>query len=317
MERRTFLALGLAAPLALKSGLVSPKWAFSAEDNAIEVSFAADPNAPKVTMWQTPRQTGSQMMGYIFRTETGETVVFDGGTFGDADYLTALLKKHCGGKVDAWIMSHIHSDHFGAFCRIMETNPDALDIKKLYFNFPEQSWLDKYEAYCKGETARFFAAHKRFKGETITTKPGDVLKFGDALTIETLNDFDTSLTMNAINNSTIVFRLDVAGKSMLMLGDLGVEGGDRVLKTVPKEKIDCDFVQMAHHGQQGVTKEFYAAASPTVCLWPTPDWLWDNNAGGKGKNTGPWKTLETRAWMEELGIDKHYVSKDGLIKMTF
>ena len=45
MERRTFLALGLAAPLAFKSGLVSPKWAFSAEDNAIEVSFAADPNA--------------------------------------------------------------------------------------------------------------------------------------------------------------------------------------------------------------------------------------------------------------------------------
>ena len=74
---------------------------------------------------------------------------------------------------------------------------------------------------------------------------------------------------------------------------------------------------MAHHGQQGVTKEFYAVASPTVCLWPTPDWLWDNNAGGRGKNTGPWKTLETRAWMEEMGIDKHYVSKDGLIKMTF
>ena len=316
MDRRTFLALGLAAPLALKSGLVSPKWAFCAEDNAIEVSFAADPSAPKVTMWQTPRQTGSQMMGYVFRTATGETVVFDGGTFGDADYLTALLKKHCGGKVDAWIMTHAHDDHFGAFCQIMEKTPDALEIKKLYFNFPTQSWLDQYEAYCKPATARFFAAQKLFKGETVTPKPGDVLEFG-ALKIETLNDFDESLTMNAINNSTIIFRLDVAGKSLLMLGDLGVEGGNRVLNNVPKEKIDADFVQMAHHGQQGVSKEFYEVASPTVCLWPTPDWLWDNNAGGKGKNTGPWKTLETRAWMDELGIDKHYVSKDGLIKLTF
>lgn len=316
MDRRTFLALGLAAPLAFKSGLVAPKWAFAAEDDAIEVSFAADPNAPKVTMWQTPRQSFSQMMGYVFQTDTGETIVFDGGTAADAEYLTALLQKRCGGKVDAWIMTHAHSDHFGAFCEIMEKKPDALDIKKLYFNFPEQSWLDKYEAYCKEDTKRFFDACKLFKGETATPKPGDVLKFG-AATIETLNDFDESLTMNAINNSSIVFRLDLAGKSLLMLGDLGIEGGNRILKNVPKEKIDADFVQMAHHGQQGVTKEFYEVASPVVCLWPTPDWLWDNNAGGKGKNTGPWKTLETRAWMEEMGVDKHYVSKDGLIKLTF
>ncbi len=318
MDRRTFLALGLAAPLAFKSGLVSPKWAFSAEDNAIEVSFAADPSAPKVTLWQTPRQTGSQMMGYIFRTATGETVVFDGGMPGDGKYLAELLKKHCGGKVDAWYLTHAHGDHFGALGEILAKTPDALEIKKLYFNFPNREWLDKYEAGGRKWRDPFFAAvEKNFKGEIVAPKPGDVQKFGDALSIETLNDFDESLTRNAINNSTIIFRLDVAGKSLLMLGDPGAEGGDRVLKNVPKEKIDADFVQMAHHGQQGVTKAFYEVASPTVCLWPTPDWLWDNNAGGKGKNTGPWKTLETRAWMEELGIDKHYVSKDGLIKMTF
>ncbi|MBQ5790318.1 MAG: MBL fold metallo-hydrolase, partial [Thermoguttaceae bacterium] len=238
-----FLALGLAAPLAFKSGLVSPKWAFSAEDNAIEVSFAADPNAPKVTMWQTPRQTGSQMMGYIFRTATGETVVFDGGMPGDGKYLAELLKKRCGGKVDAWYLTHAHGDHFGALGEILAKTPDALEIGKLYFNFPNRDWLDKYEAGCRKCRHPFFAAlEKNFKGEIVTPKPGDVQTFGDALSIETLNDFDESLTTNAINNSTIIFRLDVAGKSLLMLGDLGAEGGDRVLKNVPKEKstpISC------------------------------------------------------------------------------
>ena len=70
---------------------------------------------------------------------------------------------------------------------------------------------------------------------------------------------------------------------------------------------------MAHHGQGGVTREVYEAISPSVCLWDTPDWLWDNNSGG-GYNSGPWKTLEVRAWMEELGAIEHYVIKDGTTK---
>lgn len=47
---------------------------------------------------------------------------------------------------------------------------------------------------------------------------------------------------------------------------------------------------------------------------PTPDWLWDNDSGA-GKGSGPWKTLETRSWMEELGVREHIVAKDGLGKL--
>ena len=135
--------------------------------------------------------------------------------------------------------------------------------------------------------------------------------------IKCLNDYDLSLTMNAINNSSITFRLDVDEKSILILGDLGKEAGDRLAALQSKETLDCDFVQMAHHGQQGVRREFYDIVDPSVCLWPTPDWLWENNQGGKGPNTGPWKTLETRAWVKEMGIEKNFVSKDGLVKLTF
>jgi hypothetical protein len=35
--------------------------------------------------------------------------------------------------------------------------------------------------------------------------------------------------------------------------------------------------------------------------------LWTNKNG-----KGPWKTLEVRAWMDKLNIEKHYVTKDGL-----
>ena len=51
---------------------------------------------------------------------------------------------------------------------------------------------------------------------------------------------------------------------------------------------------------------------PKLCLWPTPDWLWENDASVfQGPNPGPWKTLETRSWMEHLGYKWHAVMKDG------
>ena len=46
-------------------------------------------------------------------------------------------------------------------------------------------------------------------------------------------------------------------------------------------------------------------------MWPTPDWLWDNN-NGNGFNTAEYKTIETRQWIiEEMKIKQNYISKDG------
>ena len=313
MNRRSFFTLGLFAPFAMKAGLTSAALIMS--DDEISVSFAADKAAPDLTLWQTPRQSFSQMMGYLLKTKTGETIVIDGGTSADAKYLVDLIKKHCDGKIDAWFLTHAHSDHCNALCEILEGKTDPVEVKSLYYNFPEQEWLDKNEAGCASETARIFEGLKHYEGAR-AAKINEVFDFGP-VTIKALNDFDPAITRNAINNSSICFRIDVAGKSILILGDLGVEGGERLIKMQGKEVLDCDVVQMAHHGQNGVAKSFYEVATPTICLWPTPDWLWDNQPPGKGPDSGPWKTLQTRAWMNELGVTEHYVSKDGLIKLEF
>ncbi len=124
------------------------------------------------------------------------------------------------------------------------------------------------------------------------------------------------MTAHAVNNSSAVWRVDGGGKSVLFLGDLGVEGGKKLLAGPSRSRLEADYVQMAHHGQQGVSEEFYKAVKPKCCLWPTPGWLWENDRG-KGRNSGPWKTLEVRAWMEKLNVQKHYVAKDGLQRIDF
>ena len=56
--------------------------------------------------------------------------------------------------------------------------------------------------------------------------------------------------------------------------------------------------------------DVYQAISPSACLWCTPDWLWNNDAG-LGYNTHCFKTIEVQGWMEKLGVKTHYVTKDG------
>lgn len=87
-----------------------------------------------------------------------------------------------------------------------------------------------------------------------------------------------------------------------MLGDLGVEGGNELMSDCSLVDLQTDYMQMAHHGQCGVSKEFYDYIKPKKCIWPTPKWLWDNDNGG-GINSGPWQTLKTRQWMEDLGVN--------------
>ena len=118
-----------------------------------------------------------------------------------------------------------------------------------------------------------------------------------------------------VNNSDIVYQAVINGKKLLFLGDLGYEGGKRLLKECGEETLKSDIVQMAHHGQNGVGKEVYMAVSPDICLWPTPEWLW-NNDSGDGPGSGLWKTLEVRGWMEELGVKDNYCTKDGNILLA-
>lgn len=317
MDRRAFLSLGLVAPFALNSGVVRGELGvkYEEKDPCIVANFAKDPKNPEMVMWQLPDVNTPQKMAYVLRTSTGQTIVFDGGWDKDAPYLIDLIKTECGGKVDAWFLTHAHIDHCGAIVEIANKYQDEIEISNLYYHFPSKEWLKEHEKVSAKDTETIFSGLANYKKPFRAPAVNEVFEYGP-LTIKCLNDFSEELTMNAINNSTICFRLDVANKSILILGDLGAEGGDRLVAMQGPDVLKCDFCQMAHHGQTGVNRKFYEIARPSVCLWPTPKWLWHVDSG-KGYGSGPWATLETRAWMDELMAEKHFVMKDGLIKLLF
>ena len=102
----------------------------------------------------------------------------------------------------------------------------------------------------------------------------------------------------------------ISGKRILFLGDMGWQAGEDFLANHTQEELKSDVLQMAHHGQRGVEEELYQEISPEVCLWPTPDWLWDNVQDGVA-GAGSYKTPIVRGWMVTLGVKKNLCVKDG------
>ena len=274
---------------------------------AVIVSIVRISNEHTVELTQLSDHSTRQMMGYILKTKNNKIIVIDGGTTDDTENLIKQINKH-GSKVDAWFLTHLHDDHLGAFSNI--ANDEQIQIEKIYCSFNEYSWYEENEP-SRAEFSKQIL--EILKQDNIKDKVEEVSLNQDIniddVKIEILGIKNPEITENAGNEQSMVVKFDTGKTTFLVLGDTGIKSSEKLLKT-QKEKLKSDIVQMAHHGQNGATKELYEQINPTICMWPTPEWLW-NNDSGEGKDSGPWKTLETRQWMEKLKVKKNYVEKDG------
>ena len=253
--------------------------------------------------------SASQMMGFVLTTVNGELIVVDGGLDVDLPHLKEVILER-GGRVKAWLITHPHSDHVGALTALINEGLGEITIEKIYYHLADLDWYQRNEAYRADTVMAFQIALSKLNPDIPHpgVQRGDVFSMEGA-TIHVMNS-PYLFPVNAIKNSSVVFRVDMAGKRILFLGDLGEQGGAELLKDVPPSELKSNIVQMAHHGQYGVSKDVYAAIAPNVAMWNTPLWLWEND-GGSGPNTGSYLTLVVRSWMEELGVRRNYVIKDG------
>ena len=264
-------------------------------------------NEKYIELTQLKDNSANQMMGYIIKTSTGKVIVVDGGNDADEPNLVEHIQK-LGNKVDAWFITHPHGDHASAIIRVIEETD--IQIEKIYYTMNELEWYKTYAEERAWEAERFYNAlqNERIKNNIEEVKLNQIINI-DFIKCEILGVKNPEITNNAFNNSSMVIKMNLPKSSILFLGDTGEESGDKLLNT-QKDKLKSDIVQVAHHGQRGAKESLYQEIKPTICLWPTPEWLWDNDNGG-GKDSGPWKTLETREWMEKLMVKQNIVEKDG------
>lgn len=258
------------------------------------------------TLTMLKSQSESQMLSVLLETSQGSLIVVDGGLGADAAYLRSQIQAR-GGHVAAWLITHPHGDHAGALYQILQDEAagqaSGITIDGIYYSFAPPEWYtvhDPAEVTMAHSIIGTFAGlpqtmlHQVSRGQTIQV---------DDVTIQVMND-RYELGSSKGNNAGIVYKAYVNGRSILFLGDMAEEGGNRLLAEAGPEALKSDIVQMAHHGQNGVSEAVYQAIRPSICLWPTPQWLWDN-AGAR------YTIPATKTWMGRLGVQLHYCTKDG------
>ncbi len=237
---------------------------------------------------------------YLLVTGSGKVIMMDGGMPTDESKLRSRLAA-VGNHVDAWFISHPHGDHVGALIPILE-NRNGISIGSIYYSRLSSTLLSQESGANNTYATPFYnALAVQTETDVINVQRTGQVFTVDGVSIKVLGIANPEILNNAYNNSSMILKVSDATKSVLFLGDAGEECGEKLLKAYPGE-LECDYIQMAHHGQQGCNQKFYNAAKFKACLWPTPSWLW------KAGESSQYKTWETRKWIEAKGITENHVS---------
>ena len=297
MDRRDFIKYSGAAAAGLAlAGCVPANLGWSKKEEEL---FGPKPTG-HFSLTQISSATDTIGESYLMKTAGGNVIMVDGGFATDVEKLRGHLAK-VGNHVDLWFITHPHEDHMEALATILN-DPQGITIDKVIYSRVTDAFLDNEQGSAEAARSYYRALDNFMDGTDFINlhQPGQRFDI-DGIGIMILSVADLDIPVKHYNEQSMILRMWDDTKSVVFLGDSEVERGNLVLAQY-KDYLDCDYLQMAHHGQSGCSEEFYKAINFRVCLWPTPSWVW-------APAEGSWlKTWDTRRWMDEKGITEHHVS---------
>ncbi len=252
----------------------------------------------------TPNQLG---MSFVYKLSDGRFLVIDGGHAKGAaliyDQLTALSG---GGDIEiaAWILTHAHSDHQGAFIRFAKDY--SIPVEQFICNLPSDYDMDHGSETSSENRSKLYAAAKQLGAKIVKVHPGQRFAVGDA-EIEILCTPELVLpqSLEYFNNSSLVFTVTLGGQKVMQLGDCGPLESP-ILTELYGDELKSDIVQIGHHGYQGATVELYQAIDPTWALWPG-----GSNAYSK------YQTRDYNAWvLNSPNVKQTWVAEDKVVTFS-
>lgn len=247
-----------------------------------------------------PEYGGVVSCGYILLTKNNELIVVDGGIDADKQFLEAYIDRLGNGTVSHWYVTHPHRDHVGALIKILEDDECNITIENLYYSFNTLEWYKQNDerGFETEEKILGLLDSPKIKNKVSCEKYQEI--YMDNVKCEILKIADPEmLNTDNGNDSSMCFKMTATdvNKSIIFLGDAYYYASIELLQN--PEKLKADVVQMAHHGQNGVSKDVYVAIAPKVCCFNTTSGLYNNNPG-TGFNTGRYQSIEVQSWIQEL-----------------
>ncbi|MFR3489576.1 MAG: hypothetical protein ACLTTP_10380 [Alistipes ihumii] len=168
--------------------------------------------------------------------------------------------------MEAWFVSHPHNDHMGALTEILK-KPGDLKIRKIYHSRFSDSLLSAehpYDSYAR----EFYAELDRLDPAATEVvdlrEPGLALKI-DGLNLKVLGVTNEEFRTNPYNNSSTIIRAWDRDKSVVFSAMRVSSAATRCSPDRTGTILNCDYLQMAHHGQRGYSEFYKSIVSAPAC----------------------------------------------------
>ena len=206
-------------------------------------------------------------------------IIIDGGWTDNAPAVRKVIAAH-GNVVDAWILTHPHQDHAGAFNAIY-ANPGDITIRRIYDNGFDYDFIESVgEPYDDIQIMETYHALTADADNVTHLRRGDVLPLC-GLTLSVYNAYDETVLYTVgdekdyQNNASLLFEISSTGTSMLFCSDIKYDMSDYLLANYG-DAISCDYVQTGHHGNWSFSDEFYVKTDASVFFIDAPPTITDN-----------------------------------------
>ncbi len=230
---------------------------------------------------------------YVVTLQDGRYIVYDGGykNANDAQILYEFLRdnnrREGNPVIAAWVLTHSHSDHYGAFLAFTENFSKQVTVENFVLNTGAPT------CYTGGHDTLLEAVGayaKTYYGGAKVLQPhiGQRLYFCD-VELETLYTHEmfhfNGLDLTNENSASLVTRLLIDGVSLLITGDANRDT-NREMVGIYDEYLKSDFVQVAHHGNGGFSEELLRESDPDYILWTTSQPGFRRRTAGKTYSVG-------------------------------
>ena len=222
--------------------------------------------------------------GFVIQLKNGHFLLYDGGRESNADnmvqYLESLVPEGERPIVEAWIISHSHSDHMG----VLQSFADSKDYSKricvesVYFTEPGEEIIETYSKLddVNGRLMYLRAASEFLKTSEGTKPPVYRMRLGERY-------YFSDFTMDVIfspelvpldkwetwNSSTVVLMFTIEGQKVLFTGD-----ADWCCQLVYTDMYDKDYFDLTiyavpHHGINVYKQITYRLGNIQTAIYPT------------------------------------------------